>query len=197
MTAANVEPALVEAARRGDTAAREVLLDRALPLILQWCARLGGPRVDAEDAAHDVGVVLLTRLTELREPDRFGAWLFGVTRRVLAQHRRTAWLKRWVPGFGTERVEGDADPLRDAEISETTRRVQAALEDLSEPHREALVLFDLEERTESEVAELLDIPLGTARSRLRAAREAFRRAARKHHLHAEVVALPMGGRGDA
>jgi DNA-directed RNA polymerase specialized sigma24 family protein len=44
------------------------------------------------------------------------------------------------------------------------------------------------------VAEILDIPLGTARSRLRAAREAFRRSARRHQLVAPVVELAREGR---
>jgi RNA polymerase sigma-70 factor (ECF subfamily) len=185
-----VDSALVEAARRGDSRAIELVLDAALPVVLQWCARLGGPSVDAEDACHDVGLILLTRLVELRDPQRFPSWLFGSTRRVLAAHRRRAWLRRWVPGLKDDPADPSADPARAAEAAEVGGLVQRALEELPAAQREALILFDLEERSEAEVAELLDIPIGTARSRVRLARVAFQRAARRHNLVGEVVALP-------
>jgi RNA polymerase sigma-70 factor (ECF subfamily) len=197
MRSLDLDPSLLTAARTGDAAARERLLDAVLPVVLTWCARLGGPKVDPEDAAHDVGLVLLTHLRQIREPDRFPAWLFGTTRRVLAQHRRRAWLRFWAPAPAWDTSDPTADPSRDAEAAQTSRRVQRALEDLPAAQREVLVLFDLEERTEAEVADLLDIPLGTARSRLRLAREGFRRAVRRHHLHTTVVELPNQGHGDA
>ena len=197
MRSLDVDPSLVEAARRGDPAARERLLDRVLPAIVQWTTRLGGPRVDPEDAAHDVGIVLLRRLSDVQDADRFGAWLFGITRRVLAQHRRKAWFRYWVPGLTLDNAVGLSDPGRDAEVSDVSRRVQRALEDLTPNHREVLVLFDLEERTEAEVADLLDLPIGTVRSRVRSARDAFRRAAWKFDLHPEVVELPTSGSRDA
>lgn len=196
MISRSFDPALVVAARAGDAAAREELADTVVPMVLQWCARLGGPRVDAEDACHDVCIVVLTRIDRLEDPERFGTWLFGITRRVLAQHRRRAWVRKWVPGLTVEVTDHRADPGRDAEARQTTRRVHAVLESLSENEREVLVLFDLEERTESEVADLLDIPLGTARSRLRTARERFRRAAGRHLLAPPTDArIEEGGRG--
>lgn len=189
-----LDPLLLDDVRRDEPGAYDRLLDAVLPVVLQWCARLGGPRVDAEDAAHDVCVVLLRRVGAIRDAQRFPAWLFGTTRRVLAQHRRRAWVRRWVPGLLIEAVDPDADPFRAAELSEQARAVQATLDDLSEREREILVLFDVEDRSESEVAEILDIPLGTARSRVRAARERFRRSAARHRLAAPLVAIPREDR---
>jgi RNA polymerase sigma-70 factor, ECF subfamily len=185
---------LLHAARRGDEGARDELIDHWLPTVVQWCARLGGPRVDPEDAAHDVFVVVLTRLDAIREPERFPSWVFGVTRRVLAQQRRRAWFARWVPGADYDAVAPGHDPDEGAALSETSRRVQAALEELPEAQRTVLVLCDLEERTDSEVADLLDIPLGTVRSRLRLARERFRRLAPRFRLTGGVVAIEGGRR---
>jgi len=56
--------------------------------------RLGGPRIDAEDAAHDVFLVVFRRLPDLDDPQAFRSWLFGITRRVVAAHRRRAWVRR-------------------------------------------------------------------------------------------------------
>ncbi|GDX78307.1 RNA polymerase sigma factor [Deltaproteobacteria bacterium] len=179
------------AARQGDALARQRLAERVLHTVVQWCARLGGPRVDADDAAHDVMIVLITRLPLFDAPERFPSWLYGVTRRVLAQHRRRAWFRRWVPGVEiADRPDPAASPGRLAESNQTSRRVQLALEDLSDSHREILVLADVEERTETEIAELLQLPLGTVRSRTRRAREVFLGVAPRHGLrpsHLEVV----------
>lgn len=190
MRARPIEPALFDAARRGDALAREQLLDILLPEVLQWCARLAGPKVDAEDACHDVLIVLLDRLEKVHDAERLRSWLFSVTRKVLAQHRRKAWVRRWVPGLTVDAPDSRApSPDQSAAISQVGERIRLVLEELPPAERECLVLFDLEERPEAEVAEILDIPIGTARSRVRSARERFRRIAKRHHLTGQVVEL--------
>ncbi len=169
---------LVAAARRGDPQAMSRLIDAWLPVVLGWCNRLAGPKVDAEDAAHDVFVKVLTRLDTIRSEDHFGAWLFGVTRGVLTQHRRRAWIRKWVPGFVPDAVDNWADPFRDHERGETARRVQLALEKLPPLQREVIVLCDIEERTAAEVSVLIGASVGTVKSRLRLGRERFRLAAK-------------------
>ena len=190
------DPALVLSAAKGDSSARDQLVDAALPAVLGWCARLGGPKVDPEDAAHDVLIVMLDRLDSLRDPNSFSSWLFGITRRVLAKHRRHAWVKRWVPGFVPDPADPDASPFHQTRLSETSRRVQQALDQLPPAQREVLVLCDLEERTDLEVSELLGIPLGTVKSRLRLARKKFRIIAEQNALVslAEVTAGKGGSR---
>lgn len=162
----------LDALRRGDPAAQERLLAEWLPVVVSWCNRLGGAAVDAEDAAHDVFLVVLRRLDTLQSEAQLPAWLFGITRRVLAQHRRRAWIKRWVPGLKAEPVERTG-PARLAEVSQTAWQVQQALEKLPEAEREVLVLCVLEDRTDKEVSEMLEMPIGTVKSRLRRAREHF------------------------
>lgn len=194
MTTQPFEPALVEAMLRGAPGARERVMDLWLPVVLAWCTRMGGPRVDPEDACHDVFLVVLNRMGSIREPDRFPSWLFGITRRVLARHRRQAWVRKWVPGVLPEAPDRTVGPQARAELSETSRRVQEALEQMPEAQREVLVLCDLEERTDAEVADLLDLPLGTVKSRLRLARARFRVAAERFALECEVPAASEGGR---
>lgn len=161
----------------GGTTTQEALFEAWLPVVLRWCSRLGGPKVDAEDAAHDVLVTALTRLHTLRNPADFPAWLFGITRRTLAWHRRRAWVQRWVPGFMPEVVDHRAGPESATASSELGVRVQEVLEELPTELREVLILCDLEERPDEAVATLLAIPLGTVKSRLRRARRRFAEAA--------------------
>ena len=167
---------LVRAAQQDLPGALDRLCDRWLPTVLGWTLRLGGPKIDAEDAAHDVFLVLLRRLPSLREPEAFGSWLFGITRRVVAAHRRRAWVRRWLPGVEPDGVDPTPDPLRRAEQSDVASQVWDAIESLPAHQREALVLCDLEERADSEVAEMLGIPKNTVKSRLRRARAALRAA---------------------
>lgn len=175
-------PSLLAAVAAGDASAKAELIRLWGPTVLRWCARLGGPGLDEEDAAHDVFERVITRLDDLRAPDAFASWLFQITRRVVRGHRRLAWFRRWVPGAAPELADTRPGPSHAAERSDEARQVRAALAALPEPLREVLVLRELEERDGAEVAALLGVPLGTVKSRLRRAREAFAREARRRGL---------------
>ncbi len=176
---------LVVAAAAGDDVATSRLVDRWLPVVLRWCNRMCGPKVDPEDAAHDALMIVLRRLPDLRDPDAFPSWTYGIVRRTIAGHRRKAWVKRWVPGATmVEGVDDAAGPHRRRELSEQAAAVRDVLELLSPKHREVLILCDIEDLTDDEAAELLGIPSGTAKSRLRAARQRFAALARRRELDA-------------
>lgn len=142
-------------------------LHDAVPTVLRWCARLGGPHVDAEDAAQDVLELAVRKLPGLRDEQALEAWLFGITRRVLAAHRRRVWWKRWTGAVSPQRADEGPDPEH-----LTARRRRAAqlrhwLERLPPAQREVVVLCGLEERSRAEVALLIGIPEGTVKSRYR------------------------------
>ena len=179
---------LVLAAAGGDDVAVSRLVDRWLPVALRWCNRLCGPKVDPEDAAHDSIMIVLRRLPDLRDPDAFPSWLYGIVRRTIAGHRRKAWVRRWVPGVAPEdRPDEGPSPAQQRHLSEVSQQVQAVLEMLPPKQREVLVLCDVEDLTDEEAAELLDIPVGTAKSRLRTARQRFEALARKRRLDEAVA----------
>ncbi len=160
----------VTAAISGVPGALDRVMDDSLPVVLGWCKRLLGPRGDPEDAAHDVLVVVLDHLGELNDPVAFPGWLFQVTRRVLATHRRRAWVRRWIPGASTETTDLGPSPERRYLRDETARSVQELLDQLPEAQRITLILHDLEDRSDSEVADILGVPKGTVKSRLRLGR---------------------------
>lgn len=170
------DPAVADDALRGGDDALDRLARAWLPHVYAWCHRLGGPGIDAEDAAHETLIVVCRNLRRVKAAEAFPAWLFGVCRKVIANHRRRAWLRRWLPGASTEVAATAWGPDRSAEARRAADVVWKALDALRAEQREVLVLCELEERTAAEVAELLGIPIGTVKSRLRLAREAFRRA---------------------
>jgi RNA polymerase sigma-70 factor (ECF subfamily) len=159
------EALLWKEAQEGDPHALDHLLRATLPAVLAWCRRLSGPGVDAEQAAQEVGIVLLRRLHTIGAPEQLPSWLFSTTRKVLAGQRRKAWLRRWVPGVRVEDVTPSSPPQVEQRLeAEAVRGVVATLpEDL---------------RPDPEVARLLGIPDGTVKSRLRRARALFRDRAR-------------------
>ena len=166
---------LFAAVQDGEPGAMNRLIQAWLPVVVAWAGRLGGPKINREDAAHDIFIVVMRRHHTVDGPHKFPAWLYSVTRNVTSRHRRRAWLRRWVPGEVVEPV--DPHSTRRPEYSDTARWVWEILESLPASQREVLVLCDLEGRTREEVAELLGISSGTVKGRLRLGREKFRRLA--------------------
>jgi RNA polymerase sigma-70 factor, ECF subfamily len=170
----------------GDPEATARFYETFLGDVLGWCRRLGGGLLDPEDAAHDVFVVALGRIESFEARSTMRTWMFGVTRRVLANHRRRARTRqlreRLTPhGVLWGQAKGP-DPAQATEAAQQQRRVHRCLDSLSPKHREVLVLCSLEGRTGREAAELLGIPEATVYSRLHYARAAFRDSARRFGL---------------
>jgi RNA polymerase sigma-70 factor (ECF subfamily) len=134
--------------------------------------RLGVPASGAEDAAQQVFVVAMRRVADIATSSE-KSFLFGTALRVASDERRQA-KHREVP---TELPES-ADPAPDLDEQLEGRRrrnvLQEVLLEMPLESRTVFVLFELEQMTKTEVAELLGLPVGTAVSRLRRARELFR-----------------------
>ncbi|MEZ4239742.1 MAG: sigma-70 family RNA polymerase sigma factor [Myxococcota bacterium] len=164
---------LVRDAIDGDLDAIERVVDQWVDRLYAWCARLGGPTVDAEEAAHDVLMLFVRRHATIREPDRLGSWMFSACRRVVANHRRRAWWRRWLPGPMVERGS-PATMDQDLDDAAQARRIRAVLDAMSVNDREVLTLCYLEETSVAEAAQILGVAEGTVKSRLFNARARFR-----------------------
>jgi len=168
-----VDPPDVAAALGGDPDAVDAVVETWMPAVFRWCARLGGGRIDSEEAAQEVLLTFVRRRHRITNPDRLGAWFFGTCRRVVANRRRLAWWRRWSTGEG---VDDHVAPDRtDAalERKQLADQVHRVLDRLPEHHRSVLVLCHLEERTTAEASALLGVPEGTVKSRLHHARARF------------------------
>jgi RNA polymerase sigma-70 factor, ECF subfamily len=164
---------LVTAAIAGDEDALQALISECLPHVITWSVRLCGMAADGEDCAHEAMIIVLRRLPELREPEAFPYWLFGITRNVVRNQRRKAWFRRWLPGFVPDRPDPTPSPALRLATSQRARRVAELLDRLPEAQRVVLILCDLEDRSASEAARLLGVPVGTVKSRLRLGRKRF------------------------
>ncbi len=158
--------------------------------------RLGLQPADADDAAQEVFFIVARRLDDV-EPDRERPFLFGTALRVVALYRRTA--RRCSAHLEAFEALGDSSrtppsPEELAALSEARATLDQVLDELSLDERAVFVLFELEELSVPEIAELCALKLGTATSRLRRAREAFRAAAQR--LRARQDFALRGSRGD-
>lgn len=135
--------------------------------------RLGVPDKDLEDAVHDVFIVVHRRWEDL-DPDRPAApWLSGIAVRVASQWRRKASVRHETAMEPVEQPTQGPDALGLLEGRRAQARVVAALDALAKEQRTVFVLNQLEGFTIPEIATSLGIPLNTAYSRLRLARERF------------------------
>lgn len=145
--------------------------------------RLGVREADAEDAVQDVFVVVHGKLASFEGRSRMTTWLYGIAFRVAHARRRRAHVRREV---GEEEIRG-AEPTTAAtqeaatEEHERLAMLEEALDTLPLEQRAVFTLFELDGLATQEIAELVDIPIGTVYSRLRLAREGFRRAATRIH----------------
>lgn len=146
--------------------------------------RLGVPEADAPDALQEVFVVVHRKLATFEGRSTMTTWLFGICLRVAADRRRKASVRyERADGDETAAQMGDGRPNAEESATRTEglRLLEAALDKLDPDQRAVFVLFELEELTAAVIATMLGIPQGTVMSRLRLAREAFRREIARFH----------------
>jgi RNA polymerase sigma-70 factor (ECF subfamily) len=141
--------------------------------------RLGVAEREVEDVAQDVFTVIHRQLPGFRGDSTLKTWLCGVTLRVARSHLRLARVRKLV--LGEPAVEPSSAPAQfeSALLAERVRMLQRALDELSHDQRRVFVLYELEELSMHEIAQLLGCPEKTAYTRLGAAREKVERAIRR------------------
>ncbi|HEU4628537.1 MAG TPA: RNA polymerase sigma factor [Gemmatimonadaceae bacterium] len=166
------ERALVVAAQAGDEAAFGQLVRLHQRRAYAVARAIVGTHEDAEDAVQD-GFLHAYRALDRFLPDQaFGAWLH----RIVANAALDLMRRRKVRS-ADELPETVAAPFRDpGEADHLRRRLQTALQALTDRQRSVIVLHDVEGFKHAEIGTMLGIPEGTARSDLHHARAALRRA---------------------
>lgn len=160
----------------------EELYDREFDFIWRSLRRLGVPHDDLPDAVQEVFLVVHRRLASFEGRAKVTTWLFKIALRVARDRRRRAHVRNEV--VSSEAIEVVLDPGEDA-TSALERRddlalFDAALDGLDLDQRAVFTLFELEGLSGPAIAELLNIPLGTAYSRLRLGRASFREQLKRH-----------------
>jgi RNA polymerase sigma-70 factor (ECF subfamily) len=169
----------IERWQAGDERAAKALYERFRASTYRLAYSLLGNAEDAEEAAQDALTYALTNIHRY-DPTRasFSTWLHTITvSRSRDRHRRRKpplfSLSRWL-GRGREPSTDRSGPEQHAVARETRHEVQDALQALSPPLREAVVLRYWAGHTYREIADIMDCPVRTAQSRVRVAYEQLR-----------------------
>jgi RNA polymerase sigma-70 factor (ECF subfamily) len=170
---------LARAARAGRTEAYGLLVqgcqDRLYPTIL----RLTGSREDAQDVLQDAFVRGFEKLDQFHGDSSFYTWIYRIAVNLALNRFRRGGMKRVLrpggPGVGRAALDPpdaspDADPSHAMERAEREAAVAAALNELAPDQRAVVILKDFDGRRYEEISEVLNIPIGTVRSRLHRAR---------------------------
>ncbi|HEX3849810.1 MAG TPA: sigma-70 family RNA polymerase sigma factor [Polyangiaceae bacterium] len=144
--------------------------------------RLGVREQDAPDLTQKVFIIVYMKLAAFEYRSSLRTWLFRVCLNACRDYQRSAAVRREVATEPTE-IDHLANLQEGTrEDSESQRRLTIAagiMNKLPEAQRSVFVLFELEEMSGAEIAELLGVSTGTVRSRIRLARKTFAREARR------------------
>jgi RNA polymerase sigma-70 factor (ECF subfamily) len=162
-------------AAAGDRPALEELLAEVQPRVRRICGRMLLFPEDAEEAAQEALLLVATKIHTFGGRSRFTTWLHAVASNSARATYRS--LKRRAGERLTDELPSHADPRTTSVIAGSRLDLLDALELLGADHPELvepLVLRDVQELDYNEIAALLDVPLGTVKSRIHAARTAVR-----------------------
>ena len=178
-----VDPArwarLIEAvAQRQDRAAFATLFEHFAPRVKSFMRRSGASEASAEELAQET-LLAVWRKAALFDPGTAGAsaWIFTIARNLRIDAARR---ERRGETFNTSDIDAefevDESPLPDARLAtaQSESRVRAALAELSEEQMRVVELSFYKEKAHAEIAQILQIPLGTVKSRLRLAMNRLR-----------------------
>ncbi|MDB4967449.1 MAG: hypothetical protein JWN44_3138 [Myxococcales bacterium] len=140
--------------------------------VFRQAARLGGPAIDAEDAAQEVFMVVARKLETFDASSLITTWLYGITLNIVRAQRRRARIRR-IFELGEEKSEVPVRSLDRAEVLDAHRIAYEILDKLAPKKREAFILAEFEGLSCEEIAQLTDSKTETVWSRLHYARKEF------------------------
>jgi RNA polymerase sigma-70 factor (ECF subfamily) len=164
--------ALVREAQAGDRDAFGRLVERFEPTVRAIALRRLGNMGEAMELTQEVFLHVMGRLGQLREPERFAGWLRQVAVRMAINHVTRRPVAYSVETSALEGAsEADDEPIDALIARERAQRLWEGLGRLKAMDRETLVAFYIRELSLIEMADELDVPLGTVKRRLHTARK--------------------------
>ena len=167
----------VRRVQQGDTDSFEILVRRHQRTIFNLVYRLLGDYDEAAEVAQEVFLSAYKSIGQFRGDANFSTWLYRIGLNHASTRRKSLnnTQQRHVALDGTEVIaDGVADPAKSFEHKEIQQQVQQALNRLDPADARIILLRDLQDVPYEDVAEMLDIPVGTVKSRLHRARQALK-----------------------
>lgn len=149
------------------------LVERYYALLYRYAYRLTGSDVDAEDLTQQAFLTAQARWDQLRDETKAKSWLFTIARNAYLKELRGPVC---IPSSALDELPGKSDgkPPDSGSYEFDHEHLQNVLNDLPEEFRSPVVLFYFEEFSYKEIAEQMDVPVGTIMSRLARAKAYLR-----------------------
>ena len=156
-----------------ETLRLQELIAQYSPGLRYFLAKVTGNAAVADDLLQDVWFDVYRKINKLEQPAAFAAWIYRIARDKAYREMRpldlTQTRARWTKRL-TEELPADEERFS----AEEAEHIHAALGDLPQEQREVLLLRFLEEMSYEQIAEVIDCPIGTVRSRIHYAKLALR-----------------------
>jgi RNA polymerase sigma-70 factor (ECF subfamily) len=178
------ERALIERCKRGDLGAFNDLVRKYEKQVYNFAYRLTGNYDDANDVAQDAFLRVFNAIGTFRGDSSFSTWLFRITTNVFLDERKKAkshpqtsldeYLELGESSVARQIEDPSPTPEAVLEESERAQILQKAVGDLPEYQRAMVTLYHTQQKSYEEIAEIMDLPIGTVKSRLNRARLALK-----------------------
>lgn len=162
---------LISAAQNGDSQALEILLKNHYEKIWGICKRLMVNDQDALDATQESLIAIATRINKFERRSKFSTWLYRVTTNICFDELRKK-SRIPIPDSESGQLEISIDPSFENQIDDKLL-INEVLNLLPNEFKTVLVLRDLCDLNYDEISEILNIPIGTVRSRISRGRSAI------------------------
>ena len=166
----------VKRVQRGDTQSFEILVRRHQKTTFNLIYRFLGDYDEATETAQEVFLSAYRSIQQFRGDANFATWLYRIAFNHASSRRKSlnSKLQRHVALEDDVVADCSADPETSAERREIQQCVQQALNSLDREDAQIILLRDLQDVRYEDIAETLDVPVGTVKSRLHRARQALR-----------------------
>jgi RNA polymerase sigma-70 factor (ECF subfamily) len=169
---------LVVRCQLGEPEAFDALIERWNRPLWLYIRRMTGNHDEAQDLIQEVWLRVIRGLARLRDGSRFRGWLFGIARRTLMDRLRREYAVLPADDVDIAGLAAQAEP---ANLETDLASMETAIETLPPVERDVLTLFYLHDLTLAELAQALNVPVGTVKSRLFRARGMLRAAMQERH----------------
>ena len=175
---------LIEDCLRGDEAAWAIIVRQQWRRVFNVAYKFVGKHDEAEDLTQDVFLKLFKSLHTFNRRANFQTWLISVSRNLCIDHYRSVrkereTIDRSVDAADLMPASKDASPLKQLEHRDRRTLLRQALEKLQPALRTAVLLRDIQELSYQEIADQLDLPEGTVKSRINRGRTELARQIRR------------------
>jgi len=196
------ESALVAGLRAGDECAYEILIQRFEQPVFNLVSRLVDDPGDAADVAQEVFLKVFRKVDGFRSESSLKTWIYRIAVNE-ARNQRRWFVRHRGKEIGLEPAEAEGQgpqdwlsdpgrsPYQTALDQETHALIESALQKVSPNYRAAVVLREVEGLSYEEISEVLEVSLGTVKSRILRGRESLRKHLMDRLRAAPAVELPF------